>query len=54
MIIYLSDKKNYRKSHSYDKKMSYTVTMFNRDYKDYKRLCEHPKLKDKFVIWYSK
>lgn len=52
MTIYLSDKKRYKKSDSYGKKMTYTTTLFNGSYDDYKAICKNPVLSKKCVIWY--
>ena len=54
MIIYIANKKDYKKSHSYSKKMNYTTTLFNRSYADYKKICNTPYFKNNCVVWYMK
>ena len=53
MTIHLSDRKKYKKNHSYSKKMSYTTSVFGASYADYKRICSDKKLNEKCVIWYK-
>ena len=53
MTIHLSNRKFYKKNHSYAKKMTYTVSVFGASYDDYKRICKDKKLNEKNVIWYK-
>ena len=53
MTIHLSKKDRYKKSDSYAKKMTYTISVFGASYKDYKRICKDKKLNEKHVIWYT-
>ena len=53
MTIHLSNRKLYKKSDSYAKKMTYTTSVFNVSYKMYKDICKNKHLNEKCVIWYS-
>ena len=53
MTIHLSNRKFYKKNHSYAKKMTYTTSVFGASYDDYKRICNDKKLNEKNVIWYK-
>ena len=54
MRIFLSDKKQFKKTDSYSKKMSYSTTLFNGSYKQFKELKNDNVLKHRYVIWYRK
>lgn len=54
MRIHLSDKKQFKKTDSYGKKMSYTTTLFGGSYKQFQSLKKDDCLKQKYIIWYSK
>lgn len=54
MIIYIANKKDYKKSDSYSKKLNYTTTIFNASYAEYKSICNSPYCKKNCVVWYKK
>ena len=53
MTVHISDKRFYKKSDSYAKKMKYTTSVFGASYDDYKNICKDKKLNEKNVIWYT-
>lgn len=54
MIVHISDRSKYKRTHSYARKMLYTSSVFGATFADYKRIKADPKIRKKYIVWYSK
>ena len=53
LIVHISDRIKFKRSHSYARKMLYTSSVFGASYEDFLRIRGDPRIKKKYVVWYE-
>ena len=53
LIVHISDRTKFKRSHSYARKMLYTSSVFGTSYEDFLRIRGDPRIKKKYVVWYE-